>query len=123
MENITKTIDDPRFYGPDAINGKAGKFFEYGKYHKMEVEFTVTKNLFSETIFCKIPDWPRPKIIIFDGLTGSFDSKGVRKFGVITLFAPSEFLFSLYLYEIIEILQKLGSTEKLQLWEAFLTTK
>jgi hypothetical protein len=120
MRIITKTIEDAQYFSPEAINGNAGKLMGYGKYHNKAVDFTMNKTLYSETILCKIPKWQKPRIISFDWLIGSYDKNGIKKVGVSTLYGTTEFLFSLYLHELIEILQQLGSTETLALWEAFL---
>jgi len=120
MKIITKTIEDAQYYSPEAINGNAGKLLRYGKHHSKKIEFTIKKTLYSETILCKIPKWQKFKIISFDWLIGSFDQKGVQKVGVSTLYGPTEFLFSLYLHEIVELLQQLGSTEELERWYSFL---
>lgn len=117
MKTIIKKIEDAQYYSPKAINGNAGKLLRYGKYHEKEVEFTIKKNMYSETIYCKVPRWQKFKIISFDWLVGSYDHNGVQKVGVSTLY-NTEFIFSFYLHELVELLKELGSTDEIKSWQS-----
>lgn len=117
MNIITKKIDDAQYYSPEAINGNAGKLLRYGRYHDQQVEFTMNKTRYSETILCKAPKWKKFRILSFSWLIGSYDKDGNRKVGVSTLY-NTEILFSFHLHELVELLKKLGSTDAIRSWQS-----
>lgn len=120
---IKKTINDPQYYSPNAIGGKASQLMGYGRHHGKELSFSIRKGTYVEMILCKTPRAVHFKTISFCWLIGGYDEHGNRKIGVSFLYDSNGCEFSLYLEEVVELLTELGSEQELQGWRDQLDKK